>query len=41
MVQQGLEKFGHIDILINNTGAPAGKDRVPVVELEEDAWGHG
>ena len=38
MVRQTLEVFGQIDILINNAGAPAGRDRVPVIELEEDAW---
>lgn len=38
MVQQGLERFGRIDILVNNAGALAGKDRVPVVELEEAEW---
>jgi NAD(P)-dependent dehydrogenase (short-subunit alcohol dehydrogenase family) len=40
MVQQTLQKFGQIDILVNNAGALAGRDRVPVVELEEDAWDH-
>jgi len=38
MVRQVLERFGHIDILVNNAAAPAGRDRVPVVDLEEDAW---
>src|SRR5215471_3505893 len=26
------------DLLVNNAAAPPGADRVPVVELEEDAW---
>jgi NAD(P)-dependent dehydrogenase (short-subunit alcohol dehydrogenase family) len=30
--------FGRIDILVNNAAAPPGADRVPVVELPEDAW---
>ena len=30
--------FGRIDILVNNAAAPPGADRVPVVELDEDAW---
>ena len=30
--------FGRIDILVNNAAAPPGADRVPVVELSEDAW---
>lgn len=38
MVQQALDRFGRIDILVNNAGALAGKDRVPVVELEESEW---
>jgi NAD(P)-dependent dehydrogenase (short-subunit alcohol dehydrogenase family) len=33
-----LETFGRIDILVNNAAAPAGADRVPVVQLSEDAW---
>jgi meso-butanediol dehydrogenase / (S,S)-butanediol dehydrogenase / diacetyl reductase len=35
MVQQAVEHFGAIHILVNNAGALAGRDRVPVVELEE------
>jgi len=38
MVQQALQTFGRIDILVNNAGALAGRDRVPVVELEEAEW---
>ncbi len=38
MVERALDHFGRIDILVNNAGAPAGQDRVPVVELEEDAF---
>ncbi len=38
MVQDALTRFGRIDILVNNAGAPAGPDRVPVVELEESAF---
>ena len=37
-VRQALDTFGRIDILINNAAAPPGADRVPVVELDEDAW---
>lgn len=40
MVRQTLEAFGRIDILVNNAGALAGRDRVPVVDLEEEAWDH-
>ena len=38
MVAAALEEFGRIDILVNNAGAPAGADRVPVVELTEEAF---
>ena len=38
MVGQVLERFGHIDILVNNAGSRPGRDRVPVVELAEDAF---
>ncbi|MCY4465153.1 MAG: glucose 1-dehydrogenase [Chloroflexi bacterium] len=33
-----IAQFGRLDILVNNAGAPAGADRVPVVELHEDAF---
>lgn len=38
MVKQALARFGKIDILVNNAGSRPGRDRVPVVELEEDAF---
>lgn len=38
MVDQALATFGQIDILVNNAGARAGRDRVPVIELEESEW---
>ncbi|MFN8489519.1 MAG: glucose 1-dehydrogenase [Caldilineaceae bacterium] len=38
MVDQVVNHFGRIDILVNNAGTPAGRDRVPVVELEEAEW---
>ena len=38
MVSATLERYGKIDIVVNNAGAPAGPDRVPVVDLEEDVF---
>ena len=38
MVREASERLGPIDILVNNAGSAAGPDRVPIVELEEDAW---
>lgn len=38
MVQETLQAFGQIDILVNNAGALAGRDRVPVVDLDEAEW---
>ena len=38
LVRRVIEEFGRIDILVNNAGAPAGPDRVPVIELDEAVW---
>ena len=38
MMAQTLDAFGSVDILVNNAGSRPGRDRVPVVELEEDAF---
>ena len=38
LVEGAISEFGRIDILVNNAGAPAGADRVPVVELAEEMW---
>lgn len=38
IVDKTLSNFTQIDILVNNAGAPAGPDRVSVVDLSEDEW---
>lgn len=38
VVEKALGTFGRIDILVNNAAAPPGPDRVPVVQLPEEAW---
>ena len=38
IVAQTLDRFGHIDILANNAGSQPGRDRVLLVDLEEDAF---
>ena len=38
VVDQTLQHFGHLDIMVNNARAIIGKDRVPVTELDEDIW---
>ena len=38
MVGQTLAKFGRIDILVNNAAFRPGRSRVPIVDLEEEAF---
>ena len=38
LVDEGVEQFGQIDIFVCNAGSRPGPDRVPVVDLEEEAW---
>lgn len=38
VIAQALQTFGRLDILVNNAAAPPGADRVPVVQLPEEAW---
>ncbi len=36
--EQIVERFGRIDIVVNNAGAARGDDRVPVTELDPALW---
>ena len=38
MFRQVVGRFGRLDILVNNAGSRPGPDRVPVVDLEEEAF---
>jgi NAD(P)-dependent dehydrogenase (short-subunit alcohol dehydrogenase family) len=38
IIARTLETFGRLDVLVNNAAAPPGGDRVPVVQLPEEAW---
>ena len=38
MAARVVKRFGRIDILVNNAGSRPGRDRVPVVDLEQEAW---
>ena len=40
MVDQVMDHYGHIDILVNNARAIIGRDKVPVTELEQEVWEH-
>ena len=37
MVKEAIEKFGKVDILVNNTGISGDK---PVLKMEEEYWDH-
>ena len=38
LVRQAMDRFGRIDILVNNAATWQGRDSVPVVELQEEEW---
>ena len=40
MVDQVMEHYGRIDILVNNARAIIGRDKVPVTELDLEVWEH-
>jgi NAD(P)-dependent dehydrogenase (short-subunit alcohol dehydrogenase family) len=33
-----MDEFGRLDIVVNNAGAPLGPDRLPVLDMDVDAW---
>src|SRR2546428_10764985 len=38
LVDETRREFGRIDILVNNAAAGRGRDRVPLLDLEESEW---
>ena len=38
MVREVLDRYGRIDVLVNNAAAPHGDDRVPIDRLSLEAW---
>ncbi|NKB59655.1 MAG: SDR family oxidoreductase [Alphaproteobacteria bacterium] len=38
LVASTIEKFGRLDVLVNNAGAPHGQDRGQIEEVPLDAW---
>ena len=40
MVEQVIDHYGRIDILVNNARAIIGRDKVSVTELEQEVWEH-
>ena len=40
MVEQVIDHYGRIDILVNNARAIIGRDKAPVTELEQEVWEH-
>ena len=40
MVEQVMNHYGRIDVLVNNARAIIGRDKVSVTELEQEVWEH-
>jgi NAD(P)-dependent dehydrogenase (short-subunit alcohol dehydrogenase family) len=40
LAEAAVERFGRIDVLVNNARAIIGRDRVPVTDLDKEVWDH-
>jgi len=38
MIEETIDEFGRIDILVNNAAPPYGEDRVPVIEVDNEIF---
>ncbi len=38
LVEKTMAKYGRLDVLVNNAGAPHGQDRGPIEDVPLDAW---
>lgn len=38
LMEQTIERFGRVDIVVNNASAARGPDRVPLVDMPVDVW---
>jgi NAD(P)-dependent dehydrogenase (short-subunit alcohol dehydrogenase family) len=38
LVQSGLDKFGYIDIVVNNAGVPSGAGDASVLDMDDELW---
>jgi 3-oxoacyl-[acyl-carrier protein] reductase/meso-butanediol dehydrogenase/(S,S)-butanediol dehydrogenase/diacetyl reductase len=40
LVQTGIDRFGHIDIVVNNAGVPSGAGDAPILDMDDELWYH-
>jgi 3-oxoacyl-[acyl-carrier protein] reductase/meso-butanediol dehydrogenase/(S,S)-butanediol dehydrogenase/diacetyl reductase len=38
IVSLAKQKFGHIDVLVNNAGVPSGAGDAPILDMDDDLW---